>query len=303
MFSLLNGGKAVSSKVKFSKIYLILGAVPHDGTEFLENFAKVRKDITTAITSSKQGVAGFKVGPDGIYFNACENLNESLKFLEDAIANLGDNPDLQKASIGVNCDSESFYLAEQEKYDMEGPKNLFEAEQMADWYVKLLTDHPLINYIEDPFAEIKGYQLLPEKLEAAELGRKIHIGLKTFYKGSIDTLKEHTEFIEKEEDDEAEGEGDQEQQPSQPAEGEGNAEGEPEQPPADAQPAEGEGEPEAPPEDPNKDKIVVNTVNFSRENYTYFSEITDLNMYGNSMKPERKFGLVLEDSHDTSQAH
>ena len=70
MFSLLNGGKSANSKVKFSKIYLIFGAVPHDPTDMLEQFSKLRKDITAAISGSKAGLAGFKVGPDGVYFNA-----------------------------------------------------------------------------------------------------------------------------------------------------------------------------------------------------------------------------------------
>ena len=186
-------------------------------------------------------------------------------------------------------------MADQEKYDVEGPKNLFDAEQMADWYVKLLTEHPLVSYLEDPFAELKGYQILPEKLTSAELGRTINVGLKNFYKGDIEKLKEYTEFIEKEDEEEAEGEGEKEPQP----EGQNEAEGEGEKQDEEKQeepPAEGEGDAVPPPEDPNKDKIVVNTVHFSRENWTYFSEVADLQMYGNSMKPERKFGIVLDEN-------
>ena len=59
--------------------------------------------------------------------------------------------------IGFNCDSEGFYNKETNKYDMEGPKNLFDPEQMADWYVKLCQEHPLCVYIEDPMCEVEGY--------------------------------------------------------------------------------------------------------------------------------------------------
>lgn len=36
-------------------------------------------------------------------------------------------------------------------YDLEGPKNLMNGDQMADWYVKQCKEHPNLTYIEDPF--------------------------------------------------------------------------------------------------------------------------------------------------------
>jgi hypothetical protein len=36
----------------------------------------------------------------------------------------------------VNPDSESVYLKDQLKYDIEGPKNLFDTDQMIEWLVK-----------------------------------------------------------------------------------------------------------------------------------------------------------------------
>lgn len=153
---------------------------------------------------------------------------------------------------------------------------------MSDWYIKLLTEHPLISYIEDPFADVKGYQVFTEKLKSANLGRQIHVGIKSFYKENVEKLKVLTDFMEKDDknkDDEGEGDENQEEEKV-------------EVPPA---------EPEV---NPNIHKIVVNTVHFSRKAYNYFSEITDLQIYGNSMKPERKFGLILDDSqYDSNQTH
>jgi len=210
MFTVFNGGKAVSSKVKFSKIYLILGAAKN--VSVLSTFLKIQKSISSAIAATKAGVNGFKMGADGSYFNACDGVNDSLKILEDAITNSGCNTDQHVvASIGINSESESYYNEEQNKYDVEGPKNLFEPAQLADWYVKLVTDHPLITYIEDPFAEKEGYQLFPSKLAEAGLDQKVKFGLRTFYEGKMDKLKEFTEYFEKEEDEaEGEGEGDEE---------------------------------------------------------------------------------------------
>lgn len=200
MFTVLNGGKSVNSKVKFAKIYLIIGA--EKGVNIVDAFLKIQKAISTLINSSKAGANGFKMGLDGSYFNACESIPESLKMLTDAINSSGINSDGHAiASIGINCESESFYNPDTNKYDMEGPKNLFEAEQMADWYIKLLKDYQLISYVEDPFWEIRGYQIFPTKLKDAGLDKTVKFGVSTFYKGNIETLKTYTQFIEKEEDE------------------------------------------------------------------------------------------------------
>ena len=310
MFTVLNGGKSVSSKVKFSKIYLILGASKE--VSVINSFLKIQKAIVTSINSSKQGTNGFKMGADGSYFNACDSIPEALKILEDAIKNSNVNTDQETvASIGINCESESFYNAETNKYDMEGPKNLFEPGQMADWYIKFLGDHPLITYIEDPFSEITGYQMFPEKLQEHSLDKTISFGVKNFYQGKLEKLKEFTEYFEKEqEDDEAEGEGDKviillnwQDQPE--AEGEGNHENQ-EEGAKDAEdkkedtPAEGDQEQEE--EDPNKDKFFVNSVHVTKGQYLCYSDILDLLSHGNSQKAERKFGLVVEDNYYESTA-
>jgi hypothetical protein len=208
MFTVLNGGKSVSSKVKFAKIYLILGAAP--GVSVIESFLKIQKAIVSVINSSKQGANGFKMGADGSYFNACESIPEALKILEDSIKASDLNSDeYMIASIGINCESDSFYNSETNKYDMEGPKNLFDPEQMVDWYIKLLNEHQLITYIEDPFSEVAGYKSFPEKLKANNLDSKVHFGLKTFYSGNLEKLRSQVDFIEKEnEDAESEGEND-----------------------------------------------------------------------------------------------
>lgn len=46
-------------------------------------------------------------------------------------------------------DADQYVVPDQNKYDMEGPKNLFEAKQMCDFYLKVITDHPLVTYLED----------------------------------------------------------------------------------------------------------------------------------------------------------
>jgi len=40
-------------------------------------------------------------------------------------------------------------LADSGKYDIDGPKNLYDSKMLIDWYLKMVTEHPLVTYIED----------------------------------------------------------------------------------------------------------------------------------------------------------
>lgn len=84
-FTVLNGGKALGSKVRFSKVYLILDVQPGDEADPAELFFKVQAQIRKQAAAHKAGEHGFKPGSEGAYFNPLENVNETLKFIEDAI--------------------------------------------------------------------------------------------------------------------------------------------------------------------------------------------------------------------------
>ena len=56
--------------------------------------------------SHKLGENGFKANMSGSYYNALESVNDTFKFLEDAIASTGVNTAERKVLlIGVNADS------------------------------------------------------------------------------------------------------------------------------------------------------------------------------------------------------
>jgi enolase len=168
MFTILNGGKALASKVRYTRFYLIMDINPDDkDIDALELYYSVAAAIKKGLNGTKLGEAGFRPGPSGSYFNAFDTVNDSFKLLEEAINTVGCNKEDRKfLTIGINCDSNTYYMAEQEKYDIEGPKNLFDSTMLADYWVKMAKDHPLLTYIEDPFAEgdVRGYQKLIKKL-------------------------------------------------------------------------------------------------------------------------------------------
>lgn len=91
IFNVLNGGKALASKVKFSRFYLIIDVNPDDEVDASEVYLKIQAQLRKQIQAHKLGENGFKPGVDGSYFNAFENVNESFKFIEDAIAAVGVN--------------------------------------------------------------------------------------------------------------------------------------------------------------------------------------------------------------------
>ena len=96
---MLNGGRAVNSKVKFAKFYVIFDPTAHEN--FIEVFRKFQVAFRKAVSSSKYGVSqrvishvqenAFKPGVDGAFFNPMESVQESIKFVEDAINASGVN--------------------------------------------------------------------------------------------------------------------------------------------------------------------------------------------------------------------
>ena len=139
MFTVFNGGKALNSKVKYTKFYLILNIKVQD-VEIDANqvYFKISTAIRKAITSHKLGEAGFKGNVSGAYFNALENVADSFKFIEDAITSVGVNTNDRKyLQIGINADGHSSYQEESGRYDIEGPKNLYDQTMMADYFVKM----------------------------------------------------------------------------------------------------------------------------------------------------------------------
>jgi hypothetical protein len=98
--------------------------------------------LKKGIQSTKAGEAGFKLGLDGVYFNANANIAESFKMIEDAIVLSGANDDGRKLfQIGVNADADSGYnkdAKDPNKYEQEGQKTVYGADQMLEYYAKML---------------------------------------------------------------------------------------------------------------------------------------------------------------------
>ena len=68
----------------------------------------------------------------------------------------------------------------------------------------MCTDHPLLTYIEDGIrcGDIAGWQLMKSML--ATKHEYVQIGVNKWFKSDIDTIKQFTQLIQKEDEDENE---------------------------------------------------------------------------------------------------
>ena len=229
------------------------------------------------IEGHKLGAAGFKANNTGAYFNALETVNDTFKLLEDAITATGVNTAERKyLTIGINADSQSSYLQDQDRYDIEGPKNLFDQTMLADWFVKMAQDHKLLTYIEDPFAEgdILGYQKMMRRFKDTQ----VKVGVKSWFGSDLEKIQEFTQLISVDEPDEEEAKEEEEQVEEEKVEEEEKKEEEVASPKKGEKPAAGAkgkgGKEEVPKEvlntnqdeadDPNAMKFVPDLIHFDR---------------------------------------
>eukprot|EP01022_Parablepharisma_sp_SALTPOND_P007999 TRINITY_DN135049_c1_g1_i1.p3 TRINITY_DN135049_c1_g1~~TRINITY_DN135049_c1_g1_i1.p3 ORF type:complete len:252 (+),score=22.20 TRINITY_DN135049_c1_g1_i1:1491-2246(+) len=156
MLTCLRGGKAYSSKVKFSRF----------GFVYENEIGKtgVLKDVQTLyglarkqLASGKQGEAGIKP-VSGSFICPMDTIGEALKVLEEAVK----NSKLSNVKIFIGCNANEVYNETSGKYEMEGAKSQFDSNQMVEYYVKFLTEHPLVVYLEDPMSDkdLHGWHLL-----------------------------------------------------------------------------------------------------------------------------------------------
>ena len=82
---------------------------------------------------------------------------------------------------------------------------------LADYFVKMAQDHPLLSYIEDPFAEgdVLGYQKIMRRFK----GTQVKIGVKNWFGSDLESIQDYTQLIQEDsEEEEEEKEIDEEEQ-------------------------------------------------------------------------------------------
>ena len=253
-------------------------------------------------------MAGFKKGHDGAYFNAFDTHNECFKLIEDSIAAVGMNTETKNhLRIGINCDSSAFYLADADKYDWDGGKVQYDVEQMVEIYEKLIQEHPLLTYVEDPFVvnHVSGYKQLKEKLKEGSAHVEISVSAACL-DSSMDKIKELTNIAPPESDEEAEKQGDvsalsntneevvsavsspsKEAKKEEKKKGKGKKADEP--PPEEVKQEDGK-------PDPLANKFIPSAIRVSSEEARSVYFFRSLLGYSQTMTLDDNMGLVVEDA-------
>ena len=80
MVNCLHGGKAIGSKCKVFKYFLVAKKVIDPSL-----LQTVLQAVKKSIVSGKGGEAALKFSPDGTYICPLDTINDNLKIVEDAI--------------------------------------------------------------------------------------------------------------------------------------------------------------------------------------------------------------------------
>ena len=206
-------------------------------------------------------------------------------------------------------------MQDQDRYDIEGPKNLFDQTMLADWFVKMAQDHPLLTYIEDAFAEgdVLGYQKMMRRFKETQ----VKVGVKNWFGSDMVKLQEFTQLVVKEDKEEEEGDDEEEgkDQEEAAAEEEKKEEEVKQEAPAKGKAAPAKGgkavkeevkeviNTEANEEfDPNAMKFVPDVVHFDRSQHTSTQPMLDLISYQMFLKDDEQFNIIIDDcTFDTRQ--
>lgn len=253
--------------------------------------------------ATKMGEAGFKVLPDGSFFNANQTVAESLKMVEDAVAQSGANEEDRKAfQIGLNCDADSAFnkdAKDPNKYEQEGQKGQFDGALMIEYYCKLLQEHPLVTYMEDAFAQFDfaSHKAFREKL-SNELPN-VNMALKQlFANGGLQRFKYVTDFQDFVPKVEGDGVGspstDQQEKPDAkkkvptPADKKKTPKG------AETE-ASAEDFPAADPNDPNKNKVTPDCAHLQMSGIQTMSQMLNYFVHAANLDESQQFSLVIDD--------
>jgi enolase len=102
---------------------------------------------------------------EGSYYTPNDgSINDTIKVMEDILRDLGEG---NRVTIGIDCNANNFYSDQAMKYEMDNFKTPIENDQLIDYYLKFIVDHPLVTYIEDPIAssDIQGWKKILTKFE------------------------------------------------------------------------------------------------------------------------------------------
>ncbi len=145
MLNIINGGKHAGGDLKIQEC-MIIPAGAKSFSECLRMSSEVYMHLKS-ILKSKYGAGAINIGDEGGFAPPLDTVDEALSTIVAAISDAGYVPG-KDVFLAMDAASSEFYS--DGIYDVDGMK--LSAGELADHYVQLTKDHPVIS-IEDPFFE------------------------------------------------------------------------------------------------------------------------------------------------------
>lgn len=189
-FSLFKTGKTMNSKVKFEHFILFINNQTKMEPEAIYDLInKIYTTIRKFLTQGKQGENGMRLNKEGSYYPPQDTLNDILKLIENIINEVNEKDALY---IGIDCNANNYYNPTAKTYEMDGFKKPPDTDQLIDFYLKLVTDHPLITYLEEPIAseDNDGWEKIMDKFE-----EKPNIKIYSKSQGGYKTKKDNNDNV------------------------------------------------------------------------------------------------------------
>jgi len=159
MMNVVNGGAHAANNLDIQEFMIIpfgadsLSTAVQMGTETFHNLKKILKEkgLNTA------------VGDEGGFAPDLNSNEEAIILILDAIKAAGYTPG-KEIGIGLDAAASEFY--QKNKYNLASENRSLTAEQMIDYYAKLIEKYPILS-IEDGLAEQdwKNWEIFTERLE------------------------------------------------------------------------------------------------------------------------------------------
>jgi len=145
MLNIINGGKHAGGDLKIQEC-MIIPAGAKSFSECLRMSSEVYMHLKTLL-KNKYGAGAINIGDEGGFAPPVNTVDEALTTITDAVSAAGYTPG-KDVFLAIDAASSEFFS--NGVYDVDAMK--LSAGELADHYVQLTKDHPLIS-IEDPFFE------------------------------------------------------------------------------------------------------------------------------------------------------
>ena len=144
--NVINGGEHADNNIDMQEFMI----TPVERTSFRDGFEKIVNTYHTLKKVLEDEGYSTGLGDEG---GVAPNLNsseEALQMLHDAIVKAGYTPG-KEIAIAFDAAASYFYNKDKKVYELEG--NTYTADELGEYYGKLLKEFPEIISIEDPYSE------------------------------------------------------------------------------------------------------------------------------------------------------